>query len=182
MKQHPVITQFVMENYPGYLEFMADHFPIRNKTFSTDEQAEFLVAVLPEVKTVYDADAYAAVIKKHLPEKVEPEQLTAFARSFFEFHFERIRDRRNERLALIYKAAALLLLVQLAFFAIRSGIFIVVFYYLFAFLVFCLPVFTMTVALHRSKYEPLRMVDHIVFAANLLFNFIMLCWIIAFVG
>jgi hypothetical protein len=168
-----------MENYPGYLEFMANHFPVKQD--SDDAYAEFLVTVLPEVKTVYDADAYAAVIKKHLPEKVEPEQLTAFAKSFFDFHFQRIRDRRNERIVILYRVTAILLLIQLVVF---SGL--ILFPLLYVLLLITLPVLiilalSVIYALRKSKYEPLQPADHIAFAANLLFNFIMVCWIIGFV-
>lgn len=179
MKQAHVITQFVIENYPGYLQFMAAHSPV--KLDSDDARAEFLVTVIPELKNRYDAAYYAAVLKKHLPEKIEPARLETFAKQFFDFHFQRTRDRGNERLVILYKAAAYLLIVQMVIFSAISGILMFVFFQLIAFLIFFIPVFTIILALRKSKYEPLRIVDHIVFAANLLFNIIMICWMFDFV-
>lgn len=177
MEQPHVITTFVCENYPGYLQFMAAHCPV--KLDSDDARAEFLVTVIPKLKNMHDAAYYAAVLKKHLPEKIEPARLETFAKQFFDFHFQRNRDRRNERLVILYKAAAYLLIAQMVFFSAISGILMFAFFGLIAFLIFFIPVFTILSALRKSKYERLRMVDHIVFAANLLFNFIMICWIIA---
>lgn len=179
MKQPPVITAFIMENYPSYLEFMAAHAPIRNANFSANEQAEFLVAVLPGLKTVYDADAYAAVIKKHLPEKIEPAALKIFAKQFFDFHFQRTRDRKNERLVIFYKCVAWLALVQFVVFLVPAGILLFLFFNLAALICFSLAVFSIGKAIRRSVYKPLVPADHIIFTANLLINLLLFYWIIS---
>lgn len=168
MKQPPVITAFIMENYPGYLEFMAAHAPIRNANFSANEQAEFLVAVLPGLKTVYDADAYAAVLKKHLPEKIEPAALKIFAKQFFDFHFQRTRDRKNERLVIFYKCVAWCVLVQLAVFCVLF--LLTIFYAVLLILPVIILAFSLPQAIRKSKHERLRPADHIAFIVNLAAN------------
>lgn len=168
------MLSFVRTNYPGYLEFLAEHFPVKNATVSETEHAEFLIRVIPELKTIYTVAGYAPVIKKHLPEQIDSIRLAAFAQQFYDLHFQRSRDRANERQVRLYKLTALAVIVEFFLFCGLGGFLSIILTNIAGLVFVAVMAYATMKALLKLKYEPLRMIDHFVFAANIMFNTIFL--------